>query len=104
MIPPDNAPCRHDAGLVNAPLLSAVCDHGVGRHMPPGLLMVGGALRGRVAVTRFDAARDHLPAADIVRRVDAWGADVVARLKARCEEMTQQLPAAAPGRLAPAGP
>ena len=30
--------------------------------------------------------------------------DVVARLKARYEEMTQQLPAAAPGRLAPAGP
>ena len=30
--------------------------------------------------------------------------DVVARLEARCEEMTQQLPAAAPGRLAPAGP
>ena len=30
--------------------------------------------------------------------------EVVARLKARCEEMTQQLPAAALGRLAPAGP
>jgi uncharacterized sulfatase len=30
--------------------------------------------------------------------------DVVARLKARCGEMTQQLPAPALGRLAPAGP
>jgi hypothetical protein len=56
---------------VNAPLRSAVCDHGVGRQMPPGLRMVGGALRGHAAVTLIDAARDHLPAADIVRRVDA---------------------------------
>ena len=62
--------------LVNAPLRSAVCDHGVGRQMPPGLLMVGGALRGRTAVTLIDAARDHLTDADIVRRVAAWGADV----------------------------
>jgi anaerobic magnesium-protoporphyrin IX monomethyl ester cyclase len=62
--------------LVNAPLLSAVCDHGVGHQMPPGLLMVGGALRGRAAVTLIDAARDHLTDDDIVRRVDAWGADV----------------------------
>jgi hypothetical protein len=84
--------------------VSAVCDYGVGHQMPPGLLMVGGALRGRAAVTRIDAARDHLTDADIVRRVAAWGADVVARLNARCEEMTRQLPAAAPGRLAPAGP
>jgi hypothetical protein len=38
--------------------------------------MVGGALLGRAAVTLFDAARDHLPAADIVRRVAARGADV----------------------------
>jgi predicted transport protein len=30
--------------LVNAPLRSAVCDHGVGHQRPPGLLMVGGAL------------------------------------------------------------
>jgi hypothetical protein len=89
--------------LVNAPLVSAVCDHGMGRQMPPGLLMVGGALRGRAAVTLLDAAVDHLTDADIVRRVDAWRADVVARLKARYEEMTQQLPAAALGRLAPAG-
>ena len=76
----------------------------MGRQMPPGLLMVGGALRGRAAVTRIDAACDHLPAAEVVRRVAARGADVVARLKARCEEMTQQLPAAPPGRPAPAGP
>ena len=59
--------------LVNAPLVSAVCDHGVGRQMPPGLRMVGGALRGRAAVTRIDAARDHLTDADIVHRVAAWG-------------------------------
>jgi hypothetical protein len=72
--------------------------------MPPGLLMVGGALRGRAAVTLIDAARDHLTDTEIVRRVDAWGADVVARLKARCEEMTRRLPAAAPVRPAPAGP
>ena len=62
--------------LVNAPLLSAVCDHGVGHQMPLGLLMVGGALRGRAAVTLIDAARDHLTDDDIVRRVAAWGADV----------------------------
>ena len=55
--------------LDNVPLRSTFCDHGVGHQMPPGLLMVGGALRRRVAVTRIDAARDHLPAADIVR---AW--------------------------------
>jgi len=35
--------------------------------MPPGLRMVGGALRGRAAVTLIDAARDHLTDADIVR-------------------------------------
>ena len=43
---------------------------------PLGLLMVGGALRGRAAVTRIDAARDHLTDADIVRRVAARAADV----------------------------
>jgi integrase len=53
--------------LVNAPLRSAVCDHGVGHQMPLGLLMVGGALRGRTAVTLIDAARDHLPAPETVR-------------------------------------
>ena len=62
--------------LVNAPLLSAVSDHGVGHQMPLGLLMVGGALRGHVAVTRNDAACDHLTDDDIVRRVAARGADV----------------------------
>ena len=38
--------------------------------------MVGGALRSRVAVTRIDAARDHLPAAETVHRVAARAADV----------------------------
>ena len=38
-------------GLVNAPLLSAVCHHGVGHQMPPGVLMVGG-----VAVWGADVA------------------------------------------------
>ena len=60
-------------GLVNAPLLSAVCDHGVGHQMPSGLLMVGVALRGRAAVTLIEAARDHLTDDGIVRRVAAWG-------------------------------
>jgi hypothetical protein len=59
--------------LVNAPLVSAVSDHGMGRQMAPGLLMVGGALLGRVAVTRIDAARDHLPAADAVRSSNYFG-------------------------------
>ena len=59
--------------LVNAPLRSAICDHGVGHQMPPDLLMVGGALRGRTAVTRIDAARDHLPAADAVRSSNYFG-------------------------------
>ena len=36
---------------------------------PSVLRMVGGALRGRAAVTLIDAARDHLTDADIVR---AW--------------------------------
>jgi hypothetical protein len=30
--------------LVNAALLSAVCDHGVGHQMPPSLLMIGGLI------------------------------------------------------------
>ena len=59
--------------LVNAPLLSAVCDHGVGHQMPLGLLMVGGALRGRAAVTLIDAARDHLTDDDIVRSSNYFG-------------------------------
>jgi hypothetical protein len=59
--------------LVNAPLVSAVCDHGVGHQMPLGLLMVDGALRGRAAVRLIDAARDHLTDDDIVRRAAAWG-------------------------------
>jgi hypothetical protein len=59
--------------LVNAPLLSAVRDHGVGRQMPSSLLMDGGALRGRAAVTLIDAAGDHLTEDDTVRRVVDWG-------------------------------
>jgi hypothetical protein len=59
--------------LVNVPLQSAVCDHGMGHQMPPGLLMVGGGLLGRVAVTRIDVARDHLPAADAVRSSNYFG-------------------------------
>ena len=62
--------------LVNAPLKSAVCDYGVGHQMPLGLLMVGGALRGRCDVTLIDAARDHLSEAEVARRVVAFGADV----------------------------
>ena len=62
--------------LVNAPLKSAVCDYGVGHQMPLGLLMVGGALRGRCDVTLIDAARDHLSEAEVARRVAAFGADV----------------------------
>jgi hypothetical protein len=41
--------------------------------LPPGLQIVGGALRGRAAVTRIDAVCDHLTGDDIVRRVAAWG-------------------------------
>jgi hypothetical protein len=59
--------------LVNAPPLSAVCDHGVGHQMPPGLRMVDGARRGRAAVTRIDAARDHLPVADAARSSNYFG-------------------------------
>jgi anaerobic magnesium-protoporphyrin IX monomethyl ester cyclase len=64
--------------LVNAPLRSAVCDHGVGHQMPLGLLMVGGPLLDAgFAVTLLDAARRHLSDRAIVERVAAWGADVV---------------------------
>ena len=52
------------------------------------------------ASSLFDLEHDPAEQHDVA----AEHADVVARLKARCEEMTQQLPAAAPGRLAPAGP
>jgi anaerobic magnesium-protoporphyrin IX monomethyl ester cyclase len=62
--------------LINAPLESAVCDYGVGHQMPLGLLMVGGALRNRGATTLIDAARDHLPDAEVVRRVKALGAEI----------------------------
>jgi anaerobic magnesium-protoporphyrin IX monomethyl ester cyclase len=62
--------------LINAPLRSAVCDYGVGHQMPLGLLMIGGALRGRCELALIDAARDHLPEAEIVRRVASFGADV----------------------------
>jgi anaerobic magnesium-protoporphyrin IX monomethyl ester cyclase len=63
--------------LVNAPLQSAVCDFGVGHQMPLGLLMVGGALRDKCAVTLIDAARDHLPDVEIVRRVRNLDAQIV---------------------------
>jgi anaerobic magnesium-protoporphyrin IX monomethyl ester cyclase len=63
--------------LINAPLKSAVCDLGVGHQMPLGLLMVGGALRGRAEVTLIDAARRHLDDAAIVRHANEFGADVV---------------------------
>ena len=52
------------------------------------------------APSLFDLERDPGEQHDVA----AEHPDVVARLKARYEEMTQQLPAAAPGRLAPAGP
>jgi anaerobic magnesium-protoporphyrin IX monomethyl ester cyclase len=64
--------------LVNAPLQSAVCDHGVGHQMPLGLLMVGGPLRDvGYPVTLIDAAVEHLGDWDIVRRTARFGADVV---------------------------
>lgn len=64
--------------LINAPLASAVCDYGVGHQIPLGLLMIGGPLiDAGFAVTLIDGARDHLPDAEIVRRVAAFAADVV---------------------------
>ncbi len=64
--------------LVNGPLQSAVCDFGVGHQMPLGLLMIGGPLLDhRHAVTLIDAARHHLSDDEIVRRVAAFGAEVV---------------------------
>ncbi len=62
--------------LVNAPLQSAVCDFGVGHQMPLGLLMIGGALQDRCDVTLIDAARNHLPDAEIARRVNEFTADI----------------------------
>ncbi len=62
--------------LINAPLESAVCDFGVGHQMPLGLLMVGGAVRGRCTVVLIDAARDHLSVEEVARRVADWGAEV----------------------------
>jgi hypothetical protein len=66
--------------------------------------MVGGALRSRVAVTRIDAACDHLPAAETVRRVAARAADVamvahVGSTQARpaCLRTMAALKAALPG-------
>ncbi len=64
--------------LVNAPLQSAVCDHGVGHQMPLGLLMIGGPLLDAgCAVTLIDAAALHLTDQEIVQRVRQFGADVV---------------------------
>src|SRR3954453_2798084 len=64
--------------LVNAPLKSAVCDYGVGHQMPLGLLLVGGPLaRAGFPVKLIDAARDHLPEAEIIRRLAAFRVDVV---------------------------
>ena len=54
----DRLPARHPA-LVHG-FGRILAEHGMGRQIPPDLLMVGGALLGRVAVTRIDAARDHL--------------------------------------------
>ena len=62
--------------LVNAPLESAVCDYGVGHQMPLGLLMVGGGLRDRCAVTLIDAALEHLSDFEVVRRVREFGAEI----------------------------
>ncbi len=54
--------------LVNAPLQSAVCDHGVGHQMPLGLLMIGGPLLDAgCAVTLIDAAALHLTDQEIVQ-------------------------------------
>lgn len=64
--------------LVNAPLQSAVCDHGVGHQMPLGLLMVGGPLLDAgFSVTLIDAAGRHLPDERIVENVAHFSADVV---------------------------
>jgi anaerobic magnesium-protoporphyrin IX monomethyl ester cyclase len=64
--------------LVNGPLKSAVCDYGLGHQMPLGLLMIGGPLLDAGhEVTLIDAARGHLSDAEIVRRVAAFGAEVM---------------------------
>lgn len=64
--------------LINGPLASAVCDLGVGHQMPLGLLMIGGPLldAGHAACL-IDAAREHLSDDAIVRRVAAFGAEIV---------------------------
>jgi anaerobic magnesium-protoporphyrin IX monomethyl ester cyclase len=64
--------------LINGPLQSAVCDHGVGHQMPLGLLMVGGPLRDAgFPVTLLDAACNHWTDEQTVQRVAQFGADVV---------------------------
>jgi anaerobic magnesium-protoporphyrin IX monomethyl ester cyclase len=64
--------------LLNAPLKSALCDYAIGHQLPLGMLMIGGPLLDAGhAVTLIDGAREHLSDAEIVRRVRAFGADVV---------------------------
>jgi len=64
--------------LVNAPLRSIVCDHGVGHQMPLGLLMIGGPLRDAGhEVQLIDAACDGLAIGEIVARIVQLGAEVV---------------------------
>jgi anaerobic magnesium-protoporphyrin IX monomethyl ester cyclase len=64
--------------LVNGPLVSAVCDLGVGHQMPLGLLMVGGPLLDAGHQVRLiDAASEHLSDAEIARRVAAFEAELV---------------------------
>ena len=64
--------------LIHGPLKSAVCDSGVGHQMPLGLLMIGGPLLAAgYPVQLIDAASEHLPDAEIVRRVAAFDSDVV---------------------------
>src|SRR5215472_13965334 len=69
---------RMRIALINAPLQSTVCDAGVGHQMPLGLLMIGGPLLAAGHhVKLIDAAREHVPDADIVDRVAAFDAQVV---------------------------
>lgn len=64
--------------LVNAPLSSIVCDHGIGHQMPLGLLMIGGPLRAAGHdVSLIDAGAERLAADVVAARVIECAADIV---------------------------
>jgi anaerobic magnesium-protoporphyrin IX monomethyl ester cyclase len=64
--------------LINGPLQSTVCDHGVGHQLPLGLLMIGGPLaHSGFQVKLIDAACHHLTDPQVLEALTDFAPQVV---------------------------